>query len=133
MPTRQGYLVRRLEDAPSVPCPCGVSTRPLTRADTPACNFHITFIRDSAKHYHRACTEVYYILQGQGKMELHDDVIDVEPGMVILIEPLTPHRLVSEEGVKTVVFGVPALHPDDEYFDTGAPILPPVAAASGVA
>jgi mannose-6-phosphate isomerase-like protein (cupin superfamily) len=114
--TAKGYLVRRLQDAPTVPCPCGQSTRPLTRADTPACNLHVTFITDSVKHYHRECTEVYYILDGRGKMELGDDVIDVEPNQVIVIEPMTPHRLSSPDGVRTIVFGVPALHPDDEYF-----------------
>ena len=31
--TANGYLIRRLADAPSVPCPCGTSTRPLTAAD----------------------------------------------------------------------------------------------------
>ena len=45
-----------------MPCPCGQSTRPLTRADTPACNFHVTFITDSVKHYHKERTEVYFIL-----------------------------------------------------------------------
>src|SRR5919197_4636684 len=104
----RGYLVRRLADAPTVPCPCGQSTRPLTRADTPACNLHVTFITDSVKHYHRECTEVYYILEGQGKMELNGDVVDVEPGMVVYIEPYTAHRLSSPEGVRTIVFGVPA-------------------------
>ncbi len=112
-----GYLVKRVSEAPTVPCPCGQSTRPLTRADTPVCNFHITFIQDSVKHYHKECTEVYYILEGQGKMELNGDEIEVEPGMVIYIEPLTRHRLFSREGVRTVVFGVPALIADDEYFD----------------
>lgn len=112
----RGYLVRRLADAPTVPCPCGSSTRPLTIADTPVCNLHVTFITDSIKHYHRETTEVYYILEGHGKMELNDDVIDVEPGMVVYIEPLTAHRLTSDAGVRTVVFGVPAFRPDDEYF-----------------
>jgi mannose-6-phosphate isomerase-like protein (cupin superfamily) len=107
-----------------------VSTRPLTRADTPACNLHVTFIRDSVKHYHRECTEVYYILEGQGKMELDDTVIDIEPGVVVVIEPGTAHRLVSGEGVRTIVFGVPALRPEDEYFDTAAPILPSPGAAT---
>jgi mannose-6-phosphate isomerase-like protein (cupin superfamily) len=134
MPTKHpGFLVRRLEDAPAVPCSCGVSTRPLTRADTPACNLHVTFIQDSVKHYHRECTEVYYILQGRGKMELNDEVIEVEPGMLVLIEPFTAHRLVSPEGVRTIVFGVPAFRQEDEYYDTGEPILPaamPVSAAT---
>jgi mannose-6-phosphate isomerase-like protein (cupin superfamily) len=113
----RGYLTRRLADAPTVPCPCGQSTRPLTAVDTPTCNLHITFISDSVKHYHKLCTEVYYILEGRGKMELNDDIIDVEPGLVVYIEPFTRHRLWSDAGVRTVVFGVPALQSDDEYFD----------------
>ncbi|MCI0461490.1 MAG: cupin domain-containing protein [Gemmataceae bacterium] len=113
----RGYLVRRLSEAPTVPCPCGQSTRPLTRADTPVCNFHVTFIKDSVKHYHKECTEVYFILEGCGQMEINGELIEVEPGMVVYIEPGTRHRLWSEQGVRTVVFGVPALHPEDEYFD----------------
>jgi mannose-6-phosphate isomerase-like protein (cupin superfamily) len=115
--TGRGYLVRRLDEAPTVPCPCGTSTRPLTAADTPACNLHVTFITDSARHYHKQCTEVYYVLEGRGKMELNGDVIDVGPGTVVYIEPYTRHRLVSPQGVRTVVFGVPALAADDEFFD----------------
>jgi mannose-6-phosphate isomerase-like protein (cupin superfamily) len=112
-----GYLVRRLDEAPTVPCPCGQSTRIITRADTPACNLHVTFIQDSVRHYHKNCTEVYYILEGRGKMELNGDTLDVEPGMIVYIEPGTPHRLASREGVRTIVFGVPALDPADEHFD----------------
>ena len=113
----QGYLVRRLADAPTVNCSCGQSTRPLTAADGVTCNLHVTFITDSVKHYHRACTEVYYILEGSGKMELNDEVIDVSPGTVVYIEPGTRHRLWSEAGVRTVVFGVPAFCADDEFYD----------------
>ncbi len=115
--TTNGYLIRDIKTAPTVPCPCGESTRPLTAADGAACNLHVTFIKDSVRHYHRECTEVYYILEGHGKIELNGDVIDVAPGMVIYIEPLTRHRLWSEEGVKTMVIGFPALQEEDEYFD----------------
>lgn len=115
--TTSGYLVRHVREAPTVPCPCGQSTRPLTRADTAVCNFHITFITDSVRHYHKECTEVYYILEGTGRMELNGDVVEVEPGTVVYIEPGTRHRLWSEGGVRTVVFGVPALRPEDEFFD----------------
>ena len=115
--TTKGYLIRRLDEAPTVPCPCGQSTRPLTRAETATCNLHVTFITDSVRHYHKLCTEVYLILEGRGQMELNGDVIDVGPGQVIYLEPGTRHRLWSETGVRTVVFGVPALHEADEYFD----------------
>lgn len=50
-------------------------------------------------------------------MELNGDVVDVGPGSVVYIEPNTRHRLWSEKGVRTVVFGVPAWNPEDEYFD----------------
>lgn len=114
--TSKGYMVRKLTEAPTVPCPCGSSTRPLTRADTPVCNLHVTFIQDSIKHFHKLTTEVYLILEGKGVLELNDDTIEVEPGMVIYIEPMTAHKLTSAKGVRTVVFGVPALDPADEYF-----------------
>lgn len=119
----RGYLVRRLADAPTVACPCGDSTRILTRADGPLANFHVTFITDSVKHYHKHCTEIYFILEGTGRLELNDDVVAVEPGMLILIEPYTAHRLVSPEGVRTIVLGLPAWDPDDEYFVTDAESL----------
>jgi len=115
--TRKGFMVRRLCEAPIVPCPCGQSTRLMTRADTPVCNFHITFIQDSVRHYHKECTEVYYILEGQGKMELNGEQIEVSAGVMVYIEPGTPHRLWSQSGVRTIVFGVPALRPEDEYFE----------------
>jgi mannose-6-phosphate isomerase-like protein (cupin superfamily) len=113
---KKGYFVRKLAEAPTVRSECGQSTRPLTYQDTDVCNLHVAFITDSTKHYHRETTEVYYILEGHGKMELNDDVIDIEPGLIIYIEPLVAHRLVSAGGVRTIVFGVPAYHPNDEFY-----------------
>jgi mannose-6-phosphate isomerase-like protein (cupin superfamily) len=114
----RGYLVRRQSEAPTVPCPCGQSTRILTGADGSVANFHVTFITDSVKHYHKQCTEIYYILEGSGRLELNEDVVEVEPGTLVVIEPYTAHRLVSVLGVRTVVLGIPAWQSDDEYFVT---------------
>jgi mannose-6-phosphate isomerase-like protein (cupin superfamily) len=86
-------------------------------ADTPLCNLHVTFITSSERHYHRRTTEVYLVLEGTGTLELDEERVDVGPGSVIYIEPGVRHRLTSAAGVRTVVFGVPALLPDDEYFD----------------
>ena len=115
--TANGYLIRRLADAPSVPCPCGTSTRPLAAADGAPCSLHVTSITDSVRHYHRETTEVYYILEGTGKIELNGQWHAVEPGLTIWIEPGTRHRVVSEAGIKTIVFGIPAFNPADEWFD----------------
>jgi mannose-6-phosphate isomerase-like protein (cupin superfamily) len=113
----RGYLVRTTAEAPTVPCPCGASTRPLTGADGQPCSLHVTAIRDSARHYHREATEVYYILEGRGKMELNGDVVEVAPGTVVVIEPGTRHRLWSDEGVKTIVVAIPPFRAEDEWFD----------------
>lgn len=112
-----GYLVRRRADAPTVPCPCGQSTRIVTRDDPTPANVHVTFMTDSVKHYHTRCTELYYILDGTGALELNDDVVAVEPGTLVVIEPRTRHRLRSDRGVTAMVIGVPPWEPDDEFFD----------------
>jgi len=113
----KGYLIKKQSEAPSVPCPCGSSTRILTAADGAPCSLHVTSIRDSVRHYHRETTEVYYILTGTGKIELNDHWHEIEPGTTIWIEPGTRHRVVSETGITTIVFGLPAFNPNDEWFD----------------
>ena len=115
--TSTGYLIRRLAEAPSVPCPCGVSTRPLTAADGAPCSLHVTTMRDATRHYHKQTTEIYYILEGSGKMELNGDWHEVGTGTVIWIEPGTRHRVASEAGLKTIVFALPAFNAEDEWFD----------------
>jgi mannose-6-phosphate isomerase-like protein (cupin superfamily) len=109
-------IVRKRETAPTVPCPCGSSTRLLTIADAAPANVHVTTIHDSARHYHLACTEIYYILEGAGTLELDGEEVPVKPGMLVQIPTGVAHRLRGDDGPVTVlVMGVPALTPDDEY------------------
>ena len=92
-------IVRNIKDVEPVPCPCGSSTRIITQNDTDVANLHVTHIQDSKKHYHKDCTEYYYILEGGGKMELDDDVVDLEPGVAILIPPgVRDQRLTVQPG-----------------------------------
>ena len=113
-----GYVVRHRSKSPSVPCPCGTSTRILTAADGGPCSVHVTSIRDSVRHYHRNTAEVYYILDGSGKMELNGEWFDVSPGSVIRIDAGTRHRLVADGvAVTTVVVAFPPFDPADEHFD----------------
>lgn len=112
--TEKKWLYRKRSEAPKVPCPCGESTRVVTLADTPVANLHVTHITDSVKHYHKECTEYYYVLEGQGKLELDDDVVDLEPGVTVVIPPGIAHRAYGD--VTLIVFGVPACRHDDEFF-----------------
>jgi mannose-6-phosphate isomerase-like protein (cupin superfamily) len=112
-----GFVVRHRSDAPTVPCPCGFSTRILTAADGGPCSVHVTRIRDSVRHHHADTTEVYYVLEGTGRMELNGEWFDVKPGSVIRIDAGTRHRLVADDEVTTIVVAMPAFNPADEHFD----------------
>lgn len=112
-----GCVIRTHAEAPAVPCPCGTSTRILTGADNGPCSFHITEITDSVRHYHKLTAEVYYVLEGEGKMELDGDWHDVSPTTMVYIPAGVRHRLISDNGVKTVVVAIPPFQADDEHFD----------------
>ena len=107
-------MVRHISEVQAVPCQCGSSTRIITREDTPVANLHVTHIMDSEKHYHMGCTEYYYILEGHGYMELNDDVVELKPGLVVVIEPGTAHRGYGD--FKTLIVGIPAWDHSDEFF-----------------
>jgi len=110
------YLVRNLENAPQVVHSiCGQSTRVITYQDTPEINIHVTHILDGVKHYHKRTTEVYYVLEGNGKLELEDETVDLKPGVTVLIPPWVRHRGYGD--FRTIVIGTPAQTPDDEYMD----------------
>ncbi len=106
-------VVRRLNEVESIPCPCGSSTRLLTKDLSPEVGLHVTHIQDSKKHYHKNTIETYYILEGKGVMEIGDETIEISPGTAILIPKGTPHRGYGD--FKTIVVCVPAFDPNDEY------------------
>lgn len=116
MPATAG-LVRHRAEAPTVPCPCGDSTRVLTAADGGPCSVHVTRIRNSKSHYHKETTEVYYILSGTGEIELDDDWYHIRPGSVIHIPAGVRHRLVADREVETLVVAAPPFRAEDEWFD----------------
>jgi len=120
------YLRRHVDDVEPVDCPCGRSTRIITSADTPAANLHVTEIAEDARlHYHTECMEMYHVLEGCGKLEVGNDVLELRPGDTVVIPPGTRHRAEGRPGpdgllkqpLKVLIVGVPAFDPEDEYFD----------------
>ena len=61
---KRGYMVRHISEVQAVPCPCGSSTRIITREDTPVANLHVTHIMDSEKHYQRGAPSTIISLKG---------------------------------------------------------------------
>ena len=66
-------------------------------------------------HYHKTMSEIYLILDGEGHMEVDDDVIPLRPMTAVLIRPGCRHRAVGK--LKLVNVPVPAFNADDEWFD----------------
>jgi len=110
------YIVRKKEEAPEViHSSCGESLRLITGQDTPHVSFHVVHILDGKTHYHKQSTEIYHVLEGVGTLDLDQDVVDLVPGMTVLIPPGVRHR--GHGDFKTVVVGTPAFSLDDEFFD----------------
>src|SRR5688500_18024173 len=54
-------------------------------------------------HYHPRTEEIYYILSGQGRMQVETELRDVGPGDAIAIPPGQKHQI-TNTGRQTLVF-----------------------------
>lgn len=111
-----GYEVVHLDELPAVQCPCGTTRRAF--ADTPdaPASLHRVVIDQQAKtHYHKKLTEIYYILEGEGVMELDGEAVPMKPGSSVLIRPGCRHRAIGNMTILNVP--IPRFDPDDEWFD----------------
>lgn len=111
----KGYIVRRvMSDVQAVPCPCGQSIRAITGEDTDLSSIHlVTISRDSKLHYHKKLTEFYYVLEGEGELQLNDDVIKLEPHTLVMIKPMTRH--VARGNLRIINIVIPPFDEEDEY------------------
>ena len=60
-------------------------------------------------------TEVYYVLEGSGEVELDGNRFEIHPGMSILIKPGCRHRAIGK--MKIINVPIPAFDANDEWFD----------------
>ncbi len=113
---RAGYEVVHLDDLQPTRCPCGTTRRAFTGvADAPASLHRVTIDCEAKTHYHKTLTEVYYILEGEGHMELDGERVPVRPGSSILIRPGCRHRAAGDMTILNL--SIPKFDPDDEWFD----------------
>ncbi|MGI9456742.1 MAG: cupin domain-containing protein [Aeoliella sp.] len=114
MPTN--FQISRIPDIAPFACPCGQTRRAFTDDPDQIASLHIIDITDDARtHYHKRLTEIYYILEGSGKMELDGEQHTVQAGDAILIKPGCRHRAMGK--LKVLNVPIPAFDPDDEWFD----------------
>lgn len=110
------YSITHFDDVAPQPCPCGQTRRAFADDPDRIATFHVVRIQaDSQVHYHKKLTEMYYVLEGTGQMELDGERFAIRPGSVVQIKPLCRHRAAGD--LKVVVVAVPAFDSDDEWFD----------------
>lgn len=116
MSSEKRFEVTDFDDIKAVPCPCGMSRRAFAEESGRRASFHVVDIKkDSEVHYHKKGIEIYYILEGEGFMELDGERIPVHPGSSVLIREYCRHRAVGN--LKIINVPIPAFDPEDEWFD----------------
>jgi mannose-6-phosphate isomerase-like protein (cupin superfamily) len=60
-------------------------------------------------------TEIYFVLEGEGYMELDGERVPLKPHTSVLIKPGCRHRAVGR--LRIVNVPIPAFDPADEWFD----------------
>ncbi len=110
------YMIADLEKVDPVLCPCGQARRAFAEPDNDVATLHVVDITaDSEVHYHKKMTEIYFVLEGEGFMELDGEKIPVKPMTSIFIKPGCRHRAVGK--LRIVNIPIPAFDPEDEWMD----------------
>jgi len=113
-----GYELVDFASVEGTECPCGIARRAFSDITDFPGTIHITEISEDAKlHYHKALTETYYFLDcdPDARMQLDDEIVDVHPGICIMIRPGTRHRAIGK--MKVLIVVLPKFDASDEWFD----------------
>ncbi|MFP4250860.1 MAG: cupin domain-containing protein [Armatimonadota bacterium] len=110
---RDAPIARLLDDVEATDCPCGSSTRIITAADDAVMGFHVTEICDADAHFHHRGIEIYFVLEGEGRLVTCGSGYDLAPGTAAYIPPGCVHR--GEGDFTAAIAVLPPFDPADEY------------------
>ena len=68
------------------------------------------------RHYHKVSEELYFILEGEGMMEIDGEERAVGPGDGILIPPEAWHQIVASNHLRFLCCCAPPYAHEDTYF-----------------
>ena len=114
--TAARYRLADINQVEPVPCPCGMARRAFCDDADGVASLHVVDITSEGRtHYHKKLTELYYVLEGNGTIELDGEVFNIRAGTSILIKPGCRHRAMGD--LKILNVPIPAFDADDEWFD----------------
>jgi mannose-6-phosphate isomerase-like protein (cupin superfamily) len=109
-------MIANLEDIPPVACACGWTRRAFLDPSNRIASLHLVDVKSEPQtHYHRRQTEIYYILEGEGFIELDGESTPVKAGSAVLIPAEVRHRLVGK--MRFLNVPIPPFDPEDEILD----------------
>lgn len=115
--TGPNFQIANFEGIDPVSCPCGSTRRAFMNEDNETASVHIVEIKeDSEVHYHKRMTEIYFVLEGEGEIQLDGQSYPLTPGMSVMIKPGCRHRAVGAN-LRILNMVVPKFNPEDEWFD----------------
>ncbi|MGC3991449.1 MAG: cupin domain-containing protein [Chthoniobacteraceae bacterium] len=103
--TRDGSTIRSILDRTNAP----VQQQSLAEARVPAGGA-------TQRHYHQLSEEIYFILEGEGTMEINGEVRSVAPGDGILIPAGAWHQITVSESLRFLCCCAPPYSHEDTYF-----------------
>jgi mannose-6-phosphate isomerase-like protein (cupin superfamily) len=70
------------------------------------------------RHYHRVAEEIYFVLKGQGRMEVEGEITHVRPGDAVLIPAGAWHQLENNgtSELRILCCCAPPYSHDDTFF-----------------
>lgn len=110
-------IIRHEADAPSEPSTCGRRHRLISREDAGAdvaAWAHVVDIDGAREHYHRVGTEMYYVLEGEGRIRLDGEEHTIRKGSLVHIPPGVVHGAVGR--MRVLVIGIPDISENDLFF-----------------
>ncbi len=69
------------------------------------------------RHHHARTEEIYFLLEGEGELELNGEKRLVRPGDAILIPPGTRHAISAHTPLRFLCCCAPAYSHEDTFFD----------------
>src|SRR5436190_19677471 len=92
MNTSVSVLRRDVADVQPWAETCGQIRPVLEEKDGAAAEVHHLQITDAKLHYHERTDEFYYVIKGQGQMQLDDATISLSEGTTVYVPRGTKHR-----------------------------------------
>jgi mannose-6-phosphate isomerase-like protein (cupin superfamily) len=70
------------------------------------------------RHYHRRTEEIYFVLEGNGEMELEGERRELQPGDAVLIPPGAWHQIrAGDSSLRFLCACSPAYAHEDTFFE----------------